>query len=162
MAQIPSDNPSNSGKKSRSTIAPATKNAILARRANGQSKLSIARDVHVAPGTVRKVLDEADFDRLIQQSRSDCVGLLPLAQEGLKKAFAKGDGAACLRFLEGMGVLGEDKSRRNGTMQINTVLHQQIMNACYGSNTPACELHNNTAEGEQPGVINISPKDSQP
>jgi hypothetical protein len=42
--------------------------------------------VHVAPGTVWKVLDEADFDQQIQESRSNCAGLFPLAEEGLKKA----------------------------------------------------------------------------
>lgn len=146
MPQIPPANPNNNGKKSRSTIAPATKNAILAKRANGQSKLSIARDVHVAPGTVRKVLDEADFDQLIQQGRSDCAGLLPEAIEGLKRAFAKGEGATCYRFLEGMGVIGEDKSRRNGTMHVNAVLHQQILNLAQPGTTIA-------PEGEQPRVI---------
>ena len=117
MPQIPAANPSNSGKKSRSTIAPATKNAILAKRANGQSKLSIAKDLRVAPGTVRKVLDEADFNQLIQQGRSDCAGLLSEAIQGLKRAFERSEGATCCRFLEGMGVLGEDKSRRNRVMQ---------------------------------------------
>jgi hypothetical protein len=153
MPQIPPANPSNSGKKSRSTIAPATKNAILAKRASGQSKLSIARDVHVAPGTVRKVLDETDFDQLIEQGRNDCADLLPEAIKGLKRAFERGEGATCCRFLEGMGVLGEDKSRRNGAMQINPVLHQQITNLYCGSTIPAGELHNDPAKIEQPGDI---------
>lgn len=45
----------------------------------------------------------------------------------MRKSFAKGDGSTSCRFLEGVGVLGEDKSRRNGIMQVNAVLHQQIL-----------------------------------
>ena len=108
----------------------------------------------MAPGTVRKVLDEADFDQLVQQGRSDCAGLLPEAIKGLKRAFERGEGATCCRFLEGMGVLGEDKSHRNGTMPLNPVLHQQIMNLYCGSTTPASELEKDIAKVEQPGVGN--------
>ena len=52
-----------------------------------------------------------------------------------------------------MGVLGEDKSHRNGAMQVNPVMHQRIMNLYYGSTTSASELQSNTAKVEQPGVI---------
>ena len=81
-------------------------------RGSGESKLQIAKGLHVAPGTVHNVLKEADFDEQILQSRSDCGNLLPQAIEGLKKAFAKGEGATCCRFLEGMNVLREHNVSR--------------------------------------------------
>jgi uncharacterized membrane protein len=94
-------------KKRESTVAPSIKNAILAKRACGQSKLSIAKDMHVALGTVRNVLNEADFDHLLQQGRFDSVRLIPAAINGLEKSMGKGDGTTCIRFLEGVGVIGE-------------------------------------------------------
>jgi uncharacterized membrane protein len=102
---------STSGKKRKSTVAPTIKNAILAKRACGQSKLSIAKEMHVAPGTVRNVLNEADFDQQVQQGRLDSVRLIPAAINGLEKSMGKGDGSTCIRFLEGVGIIGENVRR---------------------------------------------------
>ena len=113
-------------KKSRSTIAPTVKNAILVKRASGQSKLSIAKEMHVAPGTVRKVLTEADFDQLIQQGRSDVMELVPDAIQGIKKACAKGDGSTAIRLLEGVSVLGP-KPRKLPSDPALTLAIQNLM-----------------------------------
>lgn len=102
---------STNGKKRKSTVAPTIKNAILAKRACGQSKLSIAKEMHVAPGTVRNVLNEADFDQQVQQGRLDSVRLIPAAINGLEKSMGKGDGSTCIRFLESVGVIGENVRR---------------------------------------------------
>jgi hypothetical protein len=114
------------GKKRKSNMAPTIKNAILAKRACGQSKLSIAKEMHVAPGTVRNVLDEADFDQQVQQGRLDSGRLIPAAINGLEKSMGKGDGSTCIRFLEGVGVLGE-KVRRIPTPE-NDALMRAIVN----------------------------------
>jgi hypothetical protein len=46
--------------------------------------------MHVAPGTVRNVLNEADFDQQVQQGRLDSVRLIPAAINGLEKSMGKG------------------------------------------------------------------------
>jgi uncharacterized membrane protein len=98
-------------RKSRSTIAPVKKIAILARRANGDTKASIARDLHVSRDTVAKVLTEADFDSAVEKGRFATVRLIPAAISGLEKSMGKGDGSTCIRFLEGVGVIGENVRR---------------------------------------------------
>ena len=65
----------------------------------------------MAPGTVRNVLNEVDFDQQVQQGRLDSVRLIPAAINGLEKSMGKGDGSTCIRFLEGVGVLGENVRR---------------------------------------------------
>ena len=67
--------------------------------------------MHVAPGTVRNILNEADFDQQVQQGRLDSVKLIPAAINGLRKSMGKGDGSTCIRFLEGVGVIGENVRR---------------------------------------------------
>lgn len=103
---------SGTAKKSRSTIAPAKKIAILAKRATGGSKASISKDVGVAIGTVTKVLNENDFDRAIEEGRFQSVRLIPVALQGLEKSMSKGDGQVCNRFLENVGVLAEKSGKR--------------------------------------------------
>jgi len=98
-------------KKSRSTIAPTKKIAIFAKRASGASKGAISRDLGIAFNTVTKVLNENDFDRVVEQGRWDSVKLIPVALKGLELSMSKGDGSTCIRFLEGVGVLGENVRR---------------------------------------------------
>jgi uncharacterized membrane protein len=98
-------------RKSRSTIAPVKKIAILAKRANGDTKASIARDLHVSRDTVAKVLTEAEFDSAVEKGRFATVRLIPAAINGLEKSMGKGDGSTCIRFLEGVGVIGENVRR---------------------------------------------------
>ena len=114
MAKPPAESePAGNGeaKKSRSTIAPVKKIAILAKRANGDTKASIARDLHVSRDTVAKVLTEADFDSAVEKGRFATVRLIPAAISGLEKSMGKGDGSTCIRFLEGVGVIGENVRR---------------------------------------------------
>ena len=95
------------GKVSRSTKAPVVIGAVMANRANGANKAEIARRLKISHNTVDKILDETEFDAQIALGRSQAVGLIPKALKGAEMAFEKGDGATSCRFLEGMGVLGE-------------------------------------------------------
>lgn len=110
----------NNGKKGKSKIAPSKKIAILAKRAAGESKASISRDLHVAHNTVTKVLNETDFEQAVSEGRFGCVKLIPRAINGLGMAMDKGDGATCNRFLENIGVVGPnviDAMRRPSARQ---------------------------------------------
>jgi hypothetical protein len=107
------------GKKHKSTIAPTIKNAILAKRACGQSKLSIAEEMHVAPGTVRNVLNEADFDQQVQQRRLDSVRLIPAAINGLEKS---GRAHPC-PLAKSLGRIAE--ADRSETYQENLANHSE-------------------------------------
>jgi protein-arginine kinase activator protein McsA len=105
---------STNGKNGKSKIAPAKKIAIIARRAAGETKASISRELHVAHNTVTKVLNEADFDRMVEQGRWNSGGLIPVALEGLEISMRKGDGQVCNRFLENVGVLAEKPRKSPG------------------------------------------------
>jgi hypothetical protein len=120
-------------KKSRSTIAPAKKIAILAKRATGGSKASISKDVGVAIGTVTKVLNENDFDRAIEEGRFQSVRLIPIALNGLEKSMNKGDGQVCNRFLENVGVLA---GKPNGKSGFDPTLSVAIGQLIYNGNPP--------------------------
>ena len=128
--------PGKTGNRSRSTKAPAVVGAVLAKRAIGENKRQIARELKISPNTVDKILDESEFDAQIAFGRSQAVGLIPNAMEGLKVAFAKGDGSTSCRFLEGIGVLGEDKSRRGTSMASDPALQVAIQNLYLQQNHP--------------------------
>jgi hypothetical protein len=54
-----------SGYKPKRSTKPATiKNAIIARRASGESKAQIARELDIATNTVSSILELSDFERM--------------------------------------------------------------------------------------------------
>ena len=95
-----------------------------------------------------KILDETEFDAQIALGRSQAAGLIPKALKGAEMAFEKGDGATSCRFLEGMGVLGEqDVSGHQPALP--TTLMQQI-NLLYSPPTA-------TTDGADQPAITIEP-----
>jgi hypothetical protein len=58
------------------------------------------------------VLNEADFDKAVEQGRFNAAELIPTALQGLEKSMGKGDGQVCNRFLENVGVLAEKSGKR--------------------------------------------------
>jgi hypothetical protein len=51
-------------KPKRSTKSATIKNAIIARRASGESKAQIARELDIATNTVSSILELSDFERM--------------------------------------------------------------------------------------------------
>ena len=68
--------------------------------------------MHVAPGTVRNVLSEANFDQLVQQGSFDSVRLIPAALNGLEKSMGKKRRKYLHSIPEGVGVIGEKRRVR--------------------------------------------------
>ena len=117
-----------SGKRPRSTKAPAIIGAVLEKRVHGASKAAIARDLKLSHNTVDKILEQTEIDARIAEGRSKALGLIPNAIEGAKLAMAKGDGSTSIRFLEGIGVLGDDKASRGNGMGTDAALNVAIRN----------------------------------
>jgi hypothetical protein len=115
-----------SGKISHSTKAPAVVGAALAMRSNGANKAQIARGLKISHNTVDKILRETEFDSQVALGRAKAVGLIPEALDGVKKAFAKGDGPTSCRFLEGVGVIGKDAmgTKSNAASDMQAIFNQ--------------------------------------
>jgi hypothetical protein len=131
-------------RKSRSYIAPAKRIAIIAKRAAGESKASISRQVHSSRDTVAKVLNEADFDSAVEQGRFNAVELIQVALGGLEKSMSKGDGQVCNRFLENIGVLVEKSGKRaqdpSLTLAIQNLMGNVTLAAPQAASAPATNV----------------------
>jgi hypothetical protein len=99
-------------KKRKSNKSPSEKAAVIARRVQGETKTKIAADLHMAHNTVTTILEEADLDEQILAGRASCVSLIPEAVTAVQYGLRKGDGNLGVRFLEGVGVIGDDRQRR--------------------------------------------------
>jgi hypothetical protein len=124
--------PQNSRKSHKS---PSIKAAVVARRVQGESKSKIARDLRISRNTVTGILEGSDIEQFLEAGRDQCARLNPKAVRAVEKTLDKGDGALGLRFLEGVGVLGPESSRRPAGMFPDVALMQSI-NVLLGNPSP--------------------------
>ncbi len=145
------------GRKSGSYIAPSKRIAIITARARGDSKASISREVHSSRDTVAKVLNEADFDKRVEEGRFKVIDLVEDAIAGIKLACAKGDGSTAIRLLEGVNVLGP---KANGKRGQDPNLFVAIQNLMLGTATP--QTASPPAISAEVVSVSSSPSSSQP
>ena len=97
------------GYKTRKSIkAPIVKGQVLLRRAQGQPKSRIAKDLGMAHNTVTSILREADFDGQIARGQALCSTLVTKAVDVVDQRLTKGSENAAFKLLEGIGVLGRE------------------------------------------------------
>lgn len=80
--------------------APATQNAILAKRAAGHSKAKISRDLGISPNTTTSILELNDFDRNLQTEQRESLRLIPRAIQVAHDRLAKGSENMAIHVLE--------------------------------------------------------------
>jgi hypothetical protein len=80
--------------------APATQNAILAKRAAGHSKAKISRDLGISPNTTTSILELNDFDRNLQTEQAQSLSLIPRAIQVAHDRLAKGSENMAIKVLE--------------------------------------------------------------
>jgi hypothetical protein len=80
--------------------APATQNAILAKRAAGHSKAKISRDLGISPNTTTSILELNDFDRNLQAEQRTSLSLIPRAIQVAHERLAKGSENMAIHVLE--------------------------------------------------------------
>jgi hypothetical protein len=80
--------------------APAIQSAILAKRANGQSKLKIKRDLGIAYNTVTNVIDLNNFDETLQRERLASMDLIPESIRVAKHRLSQNSENMAIKVLE--------------------------------------------------------------
>lgn len=108
--------------------APAIKTAVILKRASGQAKSHIARDLGITHNTVNAILEESDIERHLSTGQQLCVGLIPKGAQAIEKAFDRGDGALAVRMFEGLGILGSENFKRGSLMKADVHLNLAIQN----------------------------------
>lgn len=106
--------------------APSTQAAIVLKRAKGQSKVSIAKDLGIAPNTVSSVLALSDTDAQLEQYRKDALALAPKAITAVDRDLdLPGSGALGLRVLESVGVCGDNavQSQRRAQPHVHSAIN---------------------------------------
>ena len=100
------------------------KSSVITRAALGHSKTQIAKELAIAPGTVRAILSEADFAQVLSEARSSAARLLPKAIEHIEYELDKRKPGAGFRLLEGAGILGSKDAQGAGgqTIEINVTV----------------------------------------
>jgi predicted transcriptional regulator len=110
----------------------ATKQAVVAKRLQGESKREISRDLGIARETVDNILDESNVEAALAQWRRDYLKLVPAALGVVKRMFennAEGPVdkdlfTAALQVLKGTGV-HEERTRSRSDVRVS----QDLTNA---------------------------------
>ena len=129
----------------RSNKAPAVKAAIIAKRANGEAKRKIARDLGISSPTVDVIIKEANIDQQIASGKLLCAPLIPKAVTAIETQLGKGDGELGRKFLNDMGVIGAN-AKPAGEQQINAfsncqvLIQQALGNKAVPANTPDAQV----------------------
>jgi hypothetical protein len=139
-------------KPRRSNKAPAVKAAVLISRANGKAKREISRDLGISRPTVDVIIKEADLDRTLASGKLSCATLIPKAIDAIEKTLVKGDGELGRKFLNDMGVIGENAKNSPGPEQIHL---SQAINIMFKQQSPQTQ-----ADTTQPVIeVNTAPAD---
>src|SRR5882762_8176838 len=80
--------------------APAIQNAILAKRANGASKLKISKDLQIGYNTVTSVIELNDFDTTLANEQKESLRLVPRAIQVAHDRLTKGSENMAIKVLE--------------------------------------------------------------
>lgn len=111
------------GLKRNSRQSEPIKAAIVAKRALGESKAQIARDLELAESTVTDVLDSCDFKALIESGRIRVHRLIPRACDAIEMALDEGNGNIGIKILQGVGVLQSESSIGSVNATVNFHCH---------------------------------------
>jgi transposase len=104
----------------------SVKNAVVAKRLQGDSKRQIARDLDIHRATVDNILDESQVEEALAQCRRDYLQLAPTALNVVKKALAQATDAqeidrdqvgTALQVLKGTGI-HEERTRSRSDVRI--------------------------------------------
>lgn len=123
------------------------KDAIINMHVNGIATNAISRTLRIAPITIRRVLDEwRTTVGVVASGRAKLSAAIEPACETVAQAVKRDDKAA-FRLLEGMGVLGVDKTGaltdKSINISINSLLHQPSTHT-----TPSNTVSTSLAESE--------------
>jgi hypothetical protein len=100
-ATLPSEQQPRRAYKPKKTLKPpAIQSAILAKRANGDSKAKISRDLGMAINTVTNVLELNDFDKNLQTEQAQSLKLIPRAIQVAHDRLSKGSENMAIHVLE--------------------------------------------------------------
>lgn len=112
-------------RKPRSNKPPAVTSAVLAHRTAGRSKSAISRDLGISRPTVTRILEDSDIDKVLADSRLQCLPVIPHAIKSMDAQIEAGDGDLAHRFLKDFGVLDGSHSRSGMTGDVRL---QQAIN----------------------------------
>jgi hypothetical protein len=78
----------------------AIKTAVIAKRANGENKASIARDLEITPNCVTAICEESGIDRHLESSRLQSLELIPEAIRVARVRLSKDSENMAVKVLE--------------------------------------------------------------
>jgi hypothetical protein len=84
----------------RSRKPQAIKTAVVAKRANGQNKSSIARDLQITTNCVTAIIEESDIDRILQDGQIETLRRVPAALKTLDIRLEKNSENAAIWLLD--------------------------------------------------------------
>jgi len=97
----PSDSKPRTAYKPRKSIkAPAIQSAVLAKRANGESKRKISKDLDIAYNTVTSVIDLNQFDEALAKNQASSIALIPQAIRVAEHRLAQNSENMAIKVLE--------------------------------------------------------------
>lgn len=119
LEQSPPKQPKRSSAlRSKTTKPPQVVNEVIIRRAMGQSRNMIAKDLGIAQNTVTSIVALENIDQLIQDGRLSVARLIPKSVNVLDQRLDKGSESAATTILSGIGVL---KSKQDVNINVAAV-----------------------------------------
>jgi hypothetical protein len=100
--RVPASNkPTGRAYKPKKCVKPqAVQSAILVKRANGDSKLKISKDLGISRNTVISVLDLNNFDEILQSEQKESLSLIAGARKAVAHRLSLNDGNIGIKVLE--------------------------------------------------------------
>ena len=108
------------------TNKPASvKAAIVSRRTIGDSKNKIAKDLEISRPTVDRILEECNFDQLVENGRIRVHQMIPKACDAVESALDEKNGSIGVRVLQGVGVLNAERDSSGTTVNVQVLAQIQ-------------------------------------
>ena len=128
-------------KPRKSTKPPAIKASVITRRVQGQSKRSIARDLHITANTVDTILEESQIDSHLESGQRLSVTLIPEAIRVAKHRLSQNSENMAIKVLENT-IWPLNNVKRSGmadNIGLTVAIQQLIMPNTTTNSVPALE-----------------------
>lgn len=95
--------------------SPTVQAQVLTRRANGDSKLKISKDLKMSRNTVISILDLNNYEQTLQSERVSSLSLIPAARKAVEHRLKMNDGNIGIKVLENtIWPLNEKQGKSSG------------------------------------------------
>ena len=144
-------------KPKKTVKSPIVQARVLQKRANGESKTKIAKDLHIARNTVTSVLELNQFEQTLQNEQNESLKLIPAARKAVAHRLALNDGNVGIKVLENTIWPLNDKQGKSAGDPSLVLAIQNLMGNVNVQNSAPAQAISDTQKSEEktPAPIDV-------